>query len=130
MNSWPPKDWRALLALVFSVLGAMVLTVFVWWVVASLLPDKGWSAANEMHRLETTRWVVWLATGGVVVVLVGLGMAINRRSFKGNLAGSNFEFEGGDSDTPTTPADAAQATADAAVRQADAIAEQTEGEGR
>ena len=121
--NWPPKDWRAMLALVFSVLGAAVLTAFVWWGSASLLPGEGWSPANELHRLKTARWVLWISVGGVVVVLVGLGMAINRRSFKGTLGGSNFEFEGGDE---PTPAAAAQATADAAVREADAIAAQTE----
>ena len=58
MTGWPPKDWRALLALVFSTLGAVVLTLFVWWGVAQLQPDSdGWQPGNEPARLFTIRWV-------------------------------------------------------------------------
>lgn len=94
--TWPPKDWRALLALIFSVFGAFVLTLFVWWVIYKLMPDQGWNVSTEADRAKTIRWVAWIAVGAIALVLLGLGMAINRRSFKGNLGGNNLEFSGGD----------------------------------
>lgn len=111
MNAWPPKDWRALLALVFSVIGAVVLTLFVWWGYYQLMPDpeNGWSVSTEMHRAGTARWVLWVAIGAVAVVLVGLGMAVNRRSFKGQIGQASVDFQGGD--------EAAAIAADAVQRQ-------------
>lgn len=117
MTGWPPKDWRAFTALVFSVLGAVVLTAFVWWGFANLLPAEGWGARSELHRAQTLRWVLWISAGSIGAVLLGLGMAINRRSFKGNLGGSGFEFEGGEG-----PVEAARQTAAAAADKAEEIA--------
>ena len=99
MNSWPPKDWRSLIALLGSIGGAASLTVLVAWGVAMLLPAADWwTAATEAHRAETIRWVLWIAAGTIAVVIVGLGFAINRRSFKGRLGrdGASLDFEGGD----------------------------------
>lgn len=124
MSGWPPKDWRALLALVFSILGAVVLTLFVWWGVAQLLPDSdGWRAANEPQRLYTIRWVLWIATGAIATVLIGLGMAINRRSFKGNIGKAGFDFEGGDEQFQEGAAKGAKLAADAAQDEATALAD-------
>lgn len=117
MTGWPPKDWRALLALIFSVAGAVVLSLFVWWGVAQLLPDtEGWSKETEPARLYTIRWILWIATGSIGAVLIGLGMAINRRSFKGNVGGSGFEFQGGEGPDPVVGAavDTAKASVDEA----------------
>lgn len=94
--NWPPRDWRALFALVFSILGAVVLTLFVWWAYAQLGPDKGWSPISEVNRATTMRWVVWIAISSVGVVLVSLGMAINRRALKGKWGDRELEFTGGD----------------------------------
>lgn len=99
-ESWPPKDWRALVALVGSILGAVVLTAFVWWGVAALLPAGRWSVASEAERVITIRWVLWIAVGAIAVVLVGLGMAINRRSFRGKLGSAEVGFDGGDDAAP------------------------------
>ncbi len=96
MKGWPPKDWRAILALVFSVLGAVVLTGVVWWAIDKLLPGHGWSEKTEGHRAQTIRWVLWLSSATIGAVLIGLGMAINRRSFSGNIGGSGFNFAGGE----------------------------------
>lgn len=101
-ESWPPKDWRALVALVGSILGAVVLTAFVWWGVAALLPAGRWSVGSETERVITIRWVLWIAVGAIAVVLVGLGMAINRRSFRGKLGSAEVGFDGGDDDPPAT----------------------------
>lgn len=100
--SWPPKDWRALLALIGSIAGAAVLTAMVWWGCAVLLPSNEWTSATEAHRLITIRWVLWIAVGAIAVVLVGLGMAINRRSFKGKIGAAEVDFAGGESEA--TPA--------------------------
>lgn len=99
-ESWPPKDWRALVALVGSILGAVVLTAFVWWGVAALLPAGRWSVGSEAERVITIRWVLWIAVGAIAVVLVGLGMAINRRSFRGKLGSAEVGFDGGDDAAP------------------------------
>lgn len=121
MSGWPPKDWRALLALIFSVAGAVVLSLFVWWGVAQLLPaSDGWSKETEAGRLYTIRWILWISTGSIGAVLIGLGMAINRRSFKANVGGSGFDFQGGDGPDPVT--DAAKDTARAAADEARHIA--------
>lgn len=93
---WPPRDWRSLLALVFSVLGAVALTVLVGMGLNLLLPEKGWTATTEGSRIATIRWVLWIATAFIGIVLVGLGMAINRRSLRLRSGSRSAEFEGGD----------------------------------
>jgi hypothetical protein len=120
VRGWPPKDWRALLALLFSVMGAVILTLFLWWATDQLQPDGGWQPENEAQRLHTIRWILWIVAGSIGAVLIGLGMAINRRSFKGNIGGSGFDFEGGEPDT-STPAGAANAVASAAGAKAEQI---------
>lgn len=96
LPDWPPRDWRSLLALIFSVLGAVVLSLFVWWAYAQLLPAAGWSAATEANRATTLRWTLWIAIGAIGLVLLSLGMAINRRSLKGRWGDKSVEFEGGE----------------------------------
>lgn len=99
MTGWPPKDWRALIALLGSVAGAAMLTIFVWWGCSVLLPDsKPWTAQTEAHRAFTIRWVLWIAVATISMVIIGLGFAINRRSFKGSVGTANFEFAGGEDD--------------------------------
>jgi len=106
MSGWPPKDWRALLALLGSIGGAIALTAFVWWGCWILMPTSDqWTAGTEAHRVHTIRWVLWIAAGTISMVIIGLGFAVNRRSFKGQLGrdGASFGFEGGDDDDPTPP---------------------------
>jgi hypothetical protein len=96
--NWPPKDWRALIALLGSVAGAATLTILVAWGVSVLLPGaRLWTDATEAHRAETIRWVLWIAVVTIGVIIIGLGFAINRRSFKGRLSreGASLDFEGG-----------------------------------
>ncbi|WP_225205099.1 hypothetical protein [Novosphingobium huizhouense] len=99
LPDWPPRDWRKLLALIFSIAGAVVLTAIVWWGMAALLPDHGWTVATEDNRATTLRWVLWIAIGGVVLVLCGLGMAINRRTLRAQWGDKGASFDGGDSDS-------------------------------
>lgn len=116
--SWPPKDWRALIALLGSIAGAMALTAFVWWGCWMLMQSEWWSLATEPHRAETFRWVLWIAVGTIAVVIVGLGFAINRRSFRGKLGkdGATLDFEGGEGDE-LTPVRFASYSADHQERQ-------------
>jgi hypothetical protein len=104
--SWPTRDWRALLALLGSIAGSAVLTAFVWWGVDMLRPDGApWNPATERHRVETIRWVLWIAAGTIAVVIFGLGFAINRRSFRGSVGkdGVTMEMDGGEDHGPPPP---------------------------
>lgn len=111
MPSWPPRDWRSLLALLFSVLGAVALTLLVAMGLDDLLPDKGWTQASEDTRIATIRWVLWISTAFIGLVLVGLGMAINRRSLKLRSGDKSATFEGGEDD-PDEAAPGAPGAAD------------------
>lgn len=96
LESWPPKDWRAFAALVFSVLGAAALTVLQLVLAAMLLPSKGWSIASEAERISTIRWIAWISAAAVLLVLTGLGFAINRRSLRGRWGDKSIDWSGGD----------------------------------
>lgn len=98
MKNWPPKDWRAILALLFSVLGAVALTVLLWAMASMLLPGEGWSEGSEDARVSTLRWVMWISAGCILLVLTGLGFAINRRRLSGRWGDREVEWEGGDSE--------------------------------
>lgn len=98
LHSWPPKDWRALAALVFSVAGAVALTVLLWLLAGMLLPEKGWTPASEGERVTTIRWVLWLSAFCILLVLTGLGFAINRRALRGRWGDKSLDWEGGEDD--------------------------------
>ena len=93
-----------MLAQLFSVLGAVALTFLVWSKLDLLMPDRGWTVASEGTRIATIKWVLWIATTFIGIVLVGLGMAINRRSLRLRSGDKSAEFEGGE-DEPANPAD-------------------------
>jgi hypothetical protein len=99
MTGWPPKDWRAILALIFSVLGAVVLTALLWWGIAQLLPEKGWNTATEADRARAIRWALWIVAASIGLVLIGLGFAVNRRSLRGKWGDKSINWEGGDPPT-------------------------------
>lgn len=98
LPSWPPKAWRALAALVFSVAGAVALTVLLWLLSGMLLPEKGWTPASEGERVTTIRWVLWLSAFCILLVLTGLGFAINRRALRGRWGDKSLDWEGGEND--------------------------------
>lgn len=91
----PPKDGRAWLALVASVAGAAVLTALVAWIVW-ILWRGGWQAGTESDRIDALAKAMFGALATVAVVLLSLGLAINRRTFKGNFGSASFEASGGD----------------------------------
>ncbi|MCY1672122.1 hypothetical protein OVA07_14030 [Novosphingobium sp. SL115] len=104
LPAWPPRDWRAFAALVFSVAGAVVLTGFVWWGVAQLLPAEGWTERSEVNRATTIRWTLWIAVGSIGLVLLGLGFAVTPRKLQGKAGDKSFNFEGGEAERGETPA--------------------------
>lgn len=85
LPGWPPRDWRAFMALTFSVFGAAVLTCLLAWTIRILEVGKRLSeVANISYGL--------LAIIGAI--LLSLGLAINRRSIKLNRDG--MELSGGE----------------------------------
>lgn len=94
---WPPRDWRALLALVASVAGSASLTGFAGWLVW-ILWQGGWPIATAEMRIGILGKALLLSLGGSLVVLISLGLAINRRSVK--VGRDGIEVSGGD-DAPT-----------------------------
>jgi hypothetical protein len=84
---WPPKDWRAWFALVASVLGAAVLTGLLAWIIGLF---GRWGSAAPLANID------YGLLGIIGLVLLALGYAINRRSFKGSIGPASFETSGGD----------------------------------
>lgn len=99
LPNWPPKDWRALAALVFSVTGAVALTVLLWLLSGMLLPERGWTPASEGERVTTIRWVLWICAFCILLVLTGLGFSASRRGLRGRWGDKSIDWEGGEDPT-------------------------------
>ena len=99
LKSLAPKDLRALIALVASIGGTMALTlvvvalIWIFW-------RGGWSGGTELARIDKLGLIAVLVTVIMGVVMVSLGLAINRRTVKGSAFGASFEAEGGDDAVP------------------------------
>lgn len=91
LPGWPPRDLRAFVALSASIGGAAVLTALLAWIIRVFqlwhIPDP---LANIAYGL--------LAIIGIV--LMSLGLAINRRSVKASGLGFSLDATGGDDATP------------------------------
>lgn len=100
LPGWPPRDWRAFVALVASVAGAAVLTGYSVWVVSVIraIPLTRETAPLIIRALANSNYMLLAIIGAV---LLSLGLAINRRTLKFSKAG--FEASGGD-DGPSEPA--------------------------
>ena len=95
---WPPRDWRALIALTASIVGAAVLTGFSVWLVKLLVM---FASADPEVRMEVVRALATSNYGLLAIigaVLLSLGLAMNRRSVKGSAFGASFEAAGGEDD--------------------------------
>lgn len=95
-SDWPPRDWRALIALAASILGAAVLTGFSIWLVRLLVM---FATADPRLRMEVVRALATSNYGLLAIIgaiLLSLGLAINRRSVKGSAFGASFEAAGGE----------------------------------
>ncbi len=96
--SWPPRDWRALASLVFSVAGAVALTVLLYLLAGMLLPERGWTQASEGERVRTIRWVLWICAFCILLVLTGLGFSASRRALAVKAGDKSMTWAGGDED--------------------------------
>ena len=73
-----PRDVRAWIALWASIGGAMALTGFAAGLVL-ILWLGGWSETTAVLRLGFLGQIALLTLAGALVVLISLGLAINRR---------------------------------------------------
>jgi hypothetical protein len=101
LRSLAPRDLRAFIALLASIGGTMALTIAVALVVL-ILWRGGWSNGTESARIDKIGLIAILLTVIMGVVMVSLGLAINRRSVKGSAFGASFEATGGDDSTVST----------------------------
>lgn len=93
LPGWPPRDWRAFIALIASIVGSAVLTGFAAWLVW-ILWKGGWQLGTEGKRLDSLGTALLLILSIMGLVLVSLGLAINRRTLK--LGKDGFEASGGE----------------------------------
>lgn len=118
LRSLSAKDLRAFIALIASIGGTVALTLMAVWI-TYILWKGGWQVGTELARIDKIGLIAVLVIVIMGVVMVSLGLAINRRSVKGSAFGASFEAEGGDAP------EAAQAVAVAAQDKADEIAGST-----
>jgi len=85
LKSLPVKSLLALIALLASIGGAAVLTLNRVWLIQILERAKAWADIADIAKLDT------LILG---LILLSLGLAINRRSFK--ITRQGIEAEGGE----------------------------------
>lgn len=113
---WPPRDWRAFIALAASILGAIALTGFSFWIVRMLgrfARDYPETRGEVVKALANSNYGL---LGIIGAILLSLGLAINRRSVKGSAFGASFEASGGDDDAKAdTLAEAGNALSGRAV---------------
>lgn len=91
--SEPPREWRASIALIASVLGAVAFTVFSAWLVW-VLWQGGWPIETAPERITFLGKALMLSLSGSLVVLITLGFAINRSTVK--VGPSGIEASGGE----------------------------------
>ena len=93
MPGWPPRDWRALIALVASIFCAGLMTGLAFWLVW-IIWKGGWATGTEGERIDALAKALFYTLGIILIVTASLGMAINRRSFK--ISKDGIEAEGGE----------------------------------
>lgn len=82
---WPPKAGLATIALLASIIGAAVLTGLLGWTISILERAAQWAGVVN---------IAYGLLGGIIAVLLSLGLAINRRTFK--ISREGFEASGGE----------------------------------
>lgn len=107
MTTWPPRDWRKLLAMILLAGGGMALTVFAWRT-TTLVADRSvgdpWPLAYSLYG----------ALGLLGIVLLSLGWVIGKTAVSGSVAGASFNVSGGESDGPAAAEKVASDVKDAA----------------
>jgi hypothetical protein len=112
-KSLAPRELRAFIALWASIGGTMALTLGLVGIIL-ILWKGGWSIGTEATRIDKIGLIGVLVTVIMGVVMVSLGLAINRRSVKGGFLGASFEATGGDDSTISNQTVAAAAAGAAA----------------
>lgn len=125
LKSLQPRDLRAFIALWASIGGTMALTVVIVWLIW-IFWRGGWGNGTELARIDKLGLIAVLITVIMGVVMVSLGLAINRRSVKGSAFGASFEATGGDDATISNVAAAAAGAAAGAVAASPPSAKQTD----
>lgn len=115
LPGWPPRDWRAFIALTASIAGAAVLTAFSVWLVRIVSAIARADPARREQALTILGNSNYGLLGIIGAVLLSLGLAINRRSIKGSAFGATLEASGGDDPDPKTIAAASAGAAAGAV---------------
>jgi chromate transport protein ChrA len=85
LPQWGARDWRALIALIFSIAGAAVLTGLLAWIIRTL---ERWHEAGAIASIAYGLLAI------IGAILLSLGLAINRRSIR--LSREGFEASGGE----------------------------------
>lgn len=79
------KEWLAFIALIATIVGAAVLTFHRIWLIQILERAKHFADIADIAKLDT--WIIG-------IVILSLGLAINRRTIK--VSRSGIEASGGD----------------------------------
>ena len=108
MKAWflalSQRDLRALLALVASILGTMALTGVAIWI-TFILWRGGWTVGTEGQRIDKIGLALVLVLVIMGLTMLGLGLAINKRSAKITLPGGiSADISGGDAEAVATAA--------------------------
>ncbi|KKC24444.1 hypothetical protein [Sphingomonas sp. SRS2] len=93
LPAWPARDLRAFIALAASVGGSIALTGFAAAVVAILWLGE-WPVSTAELRIGLLGKALMLSLAGSLLVLISLGLAINKRSVK--LSRDGLDVSGGD----------------------------------
>ena len=110
LRSLAPRDLRAFIALMASIGGTMALTLVIVWMIW-IIWRGGWQIGTELARIDKIGLIAILLTIIMGLTMTGLGLAINRRTLRGNIGSSGFEASGGDEPTPQTITPAAAGAA-------------------
>ncbi|WP_343348270.1 hypothetical protein WJT74_09290 [Sphingomicrobium sp. XHP0239] len=92
---WTARDWRAMIALWASIVGAGVITLLLIWTVR-MVRRIGIEVPGLMAI--ALDGIVGFTYGLLVIlgaILLSLGLAINRRSFSAKAFGASIEASGG-----------------------------------
>lgn len=93
LPGWPPRDLRAFVALAASIGGAMVLTALLGWIIRIF---QNWHIADPLANIAYGLLAI------IGIILMSLGLAINRRSVKASGLGFSLDATGGDDSTTPT----------------------------
>lgn len=97
--TWPPRDWRMLLALVFLAGGGMAVTALA----AAALYSLGWMDWPAVVAPARIRWLGYFgisSLGLIAIVLTSFGFVLGRRAWKVKAGSFDASAEGGEETAP------------------------------